>query len=206
VLNGSSNGAELTLATAIETGTQLSTIKKNDPDLAVAALSKMIVGLENYYAIPEGARMSVTAAIEAANLILKKYWYLKFEEILYVFTAAKMGQWGTLFGAGTAGKITPDTLFQWLDKYDKSDERITYHEQKRMNEKKAEAQRQRESLTLQELAREYQEIKAGRESKPGTNNELEERQKMQKAWHDWQLQKLKQYPQPTSVNHEHPQV
>ena len=46
---------------------------------------------------------------------------MKFEEILYCFTHAKSGKYGTLFSLGTPNAIRYETLAAWPNQYDKTD-------------------------------------------------------------------------------------
>ncbi len=120
---------DLTPIKAIEQGTQLSVMKK-DPDCR-KHLHRLIEHVQYFYGVKD--TMNDVQIAESIGLLLKRFWYMKFEEIVYCFTNAKSGRYGTLFQAGTPNRMHFDTLAHWLNEYDKS-ERQAAIEQARMAE------------------------------------------------------------------------
>ena len=87
--------SKLTVATA-QKGQQLSAIRRESEEIAIAAISAAIAGLNN--AINVGQKMNEMQIIETAYTILELYWMLKIDEILLCFNMIKTGKMGKVYG------------------------------------------------------------------------------------------------------------
>jgi hypothetical protein len=101
--------SSLTVATA-QQGEQLSKLKRDNEDVAVAMISSALVSLNN--SINIGSNMSEDQIIETAYAILNEYWMLKIDEILLCFRMAKSGRFGKILG------LQQSTVMGFLLTYD----------------------------------------------------------------------------------------
>lgn len=133
----------LTPHKAISEGTQLSAMKKDGEKELYTTLYRLIQNLEGFFGIPQEKRMNGEQRAEVIKVIVGEYWWMKFEELVYVFTKAKTGRYGSLFEIGTPGRITSETLCHWLNKYSQGEningkyiqsEREQYIEKQRLSE------------------------------------------------------------------------
>jgi hypothetical protein len=127
--------AGLKPSAAMEAGQQLSVYQKYNFPIVIAGIGGLLQRLFRFM----GATSNVhdEDIIELSEAILCTYYYMKFEELLYVFNRGKLGKYGT-----TYGKPTMATVMQWLEAYD-TGERMQVIEDRRV-QKKANA----ESLML----------------------------------------------------------
>lgn len=116
---------------AIEHGTSLSVLKKTADFKKI--MHVLLQNLEHFYQIPTNNRMPVDVIKETVDSLVTRYYYLKWEELLYVFTQAKTGKFGTMYSYGYRNKITLELLCAWIDRYDMA-ERQQAVEAKRISE------------------------------------------------------------------------
>jgi hypothetical protein len=101
----------LTCATAISTGTQISTFRRNDEPMLKMGIQMMIEDVISFH----GA-LGKIQEFEIENLvarILANYWWMKLEEIAYVFNKGKEGHYGKIYGT-----ISTKTIYEWVQAYD----------------------------------------------------------------------------------------
>lgn len=95
---------------AIE-GTQLSKLRRIDPAMTATVIDMLIVDTYIHF----GA-MSKTNEFEIGMLvkkILASYWWMKLEEIVYVFNGGKMGKYGKMYHA-----LNHNYILEWFRTYD----------------------------------------------------------------------------------------
>lgn len=108
--------SKITPAKAIEHGTSMAIMKKT-PEY-FKKMHVLIQNLEYYYGVKE--RLSPQQIAEMNHGLARRFWYLKLEELIYVFTKAKTGFYGSLFKRG-ARRIDSDLLSSWIDEYDRTE-------------------------------------------------------------------------------------
>ncbi len=101
--------ASLTVETA-QKGEQLSKLKRENEDAAVAALSVAITNLND--SINIGSKMNEVQILETAIAILSEYWTLKIDEVLNCFKMVKAGKMGKIYG------LDQPTIMGYLNTYD----------------------------------------------------------------------------------------
>lgn len=108
----------LTVASAFKQGTQLSVLKQADKVLLVESITKLLKRLVSSLNTKETIDSYQAADIVAT--IMKEYWGMKLEELIYVFNQASMGRLGKDYN-----RVDKMTVCMFIDNYLKSDERIT---------------------------------------------------------------------------------
>lgn len=101
--------SSLTVATA-QKGDQLSKLKRENEDVAIAMISSALVSLNN--SINIGTKMSDDQIIETAYAILSEYWTFKIDEVLLCFSMVKSGRFGKIYG------LDQPTIMGFLLTYD----------------------------------------------------------------------------------------
>jgi hypothetical protein len=130
----------LTCTSAISTGTQISTFRRNDEPMLRMGLHLMIEDVISFYGAIDRVQDS-----EIENLVAKifaNYWWMKLEEIAYVFNLGKGGNYGKIYGI-----ISVKVIYEWIQYYDmheRDHERIYYNQE--LSEKSS-----KERLSIEEL-------------------------------------------------------
>jgi hypothetical protein len=122
--------AALTLPDAIQ-GTQLSVIRKADPETAEDAIVDLISNLQSVLNVTN--RMSGIQIAQAALDILHGWPFLKIEELAYVFKNARLGVYGKTFN-----RLDIQIIGEWINAYDHSEEKAAYLERQASAFKQAE--------------------------------------------------------------------
>ena len=112
---------------AIDSGQQISVYQKYNFPIVIAGIGGLLQRLFRFM----GATSNVfdEDVIELSEAILAKYYYMKFEELMYVFNRGKLGKYGI-----TYGKPTMATVMLWLEAYD-TGERMQEIENRRIQKK-----------------------------------------------------------------------
>lgn len=126
--------AGLTIQKAMTQQHQLSYFKNNDPIVAEMVISMLVELVAEQFNVKES--FSDVQIVDCTLSILEKYWYLRPEEIMYVFKQAKLGKYGPVYN-----RLDTQTILTWLHKYD-TDERLTQVDSVRDGYKKAEMEEQ----------------------------------------------------------------
>lgn len=104
-----------------EHGIQLSKLNKDNPQQLLTAIAIMIQSV--YELVNVGKKISEQAIVLLAKMIVEKYWYLKIDEIEYALKQGIMGNFGTIYD-----RIDAQVIFEWLYKYEVSEEVIGIYE------------------------------------------------------------------------------
>jgi len=105
---------DLTVSQAMSQEHQISFLKKEDPLQVEMIVSMMVSLLADQFNVK--ASFNDIQIVDCTLSIIKKYWYLRPEEILYAFKQAKMGVYGSAYN-----KLDTPTILEWLHKYDTED-------------------------------------------------------------------------------------
>lgn len=105
---------DLTVSQAMSQEHQISFLKKDDPMQLEMLISMMVSLLADQFNVK--ASFNDIQIVDCTLSIIKKYWYLRPEEILYAFKQAKMGVYGSAYN-----KLDTPTILEWLHKYDTED-------------------------------------------------------------------------------------
>jgi hypothetical protein len=111
--------SKVTLSTAIN-GMQLSALKCENEGQVLKAVKNLILALCESLNVTS---MNDYQVLEASMLLTEKYYFLKIEELIYIFKNAKLGRYGKSFN-----RIDIQVIGEWIDKYLTSDERAEYFE------------------------------------------------------------------------------
>lgn len=74
-------------------------------------LVQMISNVNDFFNVSRP--MNAVQIMETAKLISKVYYFLKFEEIKFVFENAKTGTWGKIYE-----RLDGSVILEWFEKYD----------------------------------------------------------------------------------------
>lgn len=140
----------MTVAKALSSPHQLSSLRKTDEESLVNSMCVLLTGLAK--SINVGKNLDTLQTYETATLLIEKFWYLRLEECMYVFKQAKLGKYGQLFD-----RLDITIISGWLDTYDRT-ERLAEVEQQRRQQMKAEIN---EPLPMEEVQRCYRKLAAG---------------------------------------------
>jgi len=99
-------------------GVSLSVIRKHNPVLLDLSIGVLLEDLARSF----NAQWSERMMLSIVDRITNKYWYLKIDEIAFVFSNAIDGIYGKVYG-----QIQISTVMEWLHEYDVND-RLSYHE------------------------------------------------------------------------------
>lgn len=102
-------------------GIQVSRLKRQDEDLLLLCMGALIANLCESLNLTKG--MNTLQAYEGACLLVGKYYFLKFEEFIFIFKEGKMGRYGQLFN-----RIDIQILCEWCEKYLSSEDRAVHFE------------------------------------------------------------------------------
>jgi hypothetical protein len=78
-----------------------------------------------YQLVNVGKQIKGDAIVLLAEMIIENYWFLKIDEIDLVFKNGIMGKYGKIYD-----RVDASVIFDWLHKYDVSDEVINIYEDK----------------------------------------------------------------------------
>lgn len=113
---------ELTIQGAIETGTQLSKIKKDcGEQKAVRLVFKLLQRLSKRLNIKGG--LDDELMIDIADNVVLDYWFLKLEEIAMILDKAGKGGYGKIYD-----RLDMATIYDWFNQY--QNERDSFSEKK----------------------------------------------------------------------------
>lgn len=108
----------LTCYTAISQGTQISFLKRNNEAFVKTSIHLLVEDVLNHYATSD--KVVMTGIIpRIVQSILAKYWWMKMEEIAYVFNKGKNGEYGR-----SNKNISQDVIMDWLHQYDVNEREI----------------------------------------------------------------------------------
>lgn len=102
---------KLTCYEAISKGSQISFLKANSEAFVKTAIHLLIVDVLNHY--ESYGKVSEGFTTRLVQVVLAKYWWMKLEEIAYVFHKGKNGEYGR-----SNKNISSDTILDWLNQYD----------------------------------------------------------------------------------------
>lgn len=141
-----------TPAKCIQNGTQVSILKKNNPEKLDTVLLEAINFVN--LTVNVGKKMDTFQAIDAVVTIQAEYWQIKVEEIVKALNNGRTGKYGEIYRLDLA------TLCGWIDKYINSEredalEEIRVFERENLEKKNAEG-RDKE-LVSEEKLKEYNE-------------------------------------------------
>jgi len=108
---------DLTVSQAMSQEHQISFLKKEDPLQLEMLISMMVSLLADQFNVKSS--FNDIQIVDCTLSIIKKYWYLRPEEILYAFKQAKMGVYGSAYN-----KLDTPTILEWLHRYDTEDRMI----------------------------------------------------------------------------------
>lgn len=153
----SSNPMDLTLLRAsltpktvrqiIQTGTQLATIKQTHPRELIGGLILLLKDLNDNFNIARPLSDAQMGSI--AGVVLRQWWYLKIEEVVYVLEQGKVGKYGSVFEGLDMNKISG-----WFIDYD-TKERLALCEANRHTKAAT------DTLDQETLVAAYQKMAAG---------------------------------------------
>ena len=113
--------SQVSVAVALAQPMQISGMRKEDPETLENLLMAMLSMLAGAFNVKAG--FTSDSMYECVLLVIEKYWYLRPEEVMYVFKRAKMGEYGPVFN-----KLDIATVMEWLHKYD-TEERLNHVEE-----------------------------------------------------------------------------
>jgi|GEM_PF-5384521 len=113
---------------------QISFLKKANPDVLEHVISLLIDTLAVQFNVKDN--FSGIQIVDCTLTIIEKYWYLRPEEIMFVFKQGKLGFYGPVYN-----KLDTHTILSWIHKYD-TEERIRQVEIQRDSFKNAEGEPQ----------------------------------------------------------------
>lgn len=113
------NQASLTVAKAIEAGTQISTLKRQDEQSVIDAVGALITLA--CHSLNVGKNMTDLQVYTASCTLVERFWYLKLEEFALIFRNGCTGFYGKLFD-----RVDVEIISSWIEKYWGSDERLGY--------------------------------------------------------------------------------
>ncbi len=131
-------------------GTQISQLKKESPDVLSRAMINLLFNVSDSLNITN--KPSEIQCVEIAVAILEKYWFVKLEEICLVLKKAKYGEYGELYN-----RLDIQTVFNWIERYLSSEERIRYIEVQASEYKKKDKERIEMTDEVREKFREVYE-------------------------------------------------
>jgi len=95
----------------IITGTQLSKMKRENQDVVLSVICMMIESLISHFKVTITFENEKEVMITASNLV-KRFWYLKFEELAIVFDRAKSMEYGKVY------RLDEGVLTEWIFLYE----------------------------------------------------------------------------------------
>jgi len=159
--------SSVTIATALQSD-QLSKLRKENSQEVGMSISRIITFYNNKFNLTNEKKLNIDQILYLSNEILTKYWYLKFDEIVFCFREGVTGRFGKIFGSFDAM-----TVHLWFSEYIK--EREAAVEQKAFED----AQKHKESENdFSEISDEYlQVLKKATNFTEGEKEELSKEEK-----------------------------
>lgn len=195
--------SKLTPQLALQQPSQISGIRKDDPDLVEDLITVMISMLADSFNVK--ANFSDEMIYECALLIVEEYWFLRPEEIMLAFKNAKKGKYGPVYN-----KLDVMTIMDWLHQYNTQERQAAVDE---INKKKKENE-EMDLLTDEDMkkvleaekvfigefgmsSREYYLKQAKEKEQAKLRKELEFREFQAKYWEDRRkAESIENIPQP----------
>jgi hypothetical protein len=163
--------ASLTVANAIN-GAQISTLKREHPEELSNAMFELV--LNTCDALQIENKPSEMQCAEISLAIIQKYGLtLKFDEVCLVLRKAKWGEFGEMYN-----RLDIAVIFGWIEKYLRSDERVTYIEREALAYKKRIDSVEISAENSEQLQKIYNSIAKRKISKDGS---VEEAKKIKKT-------------------------
>lgn len=170
----------LTCYSAISQGSQISLLKRNNEAFVKTSIHLLVEDVLNHYTASEKVPAGFIPRL--VQTILAKYWWMKVEEIAYVFNKGKNGEYGR-----SNKNISQDFIMDWLHQYDINEREIEMLEHnRRLQEERNKAQ----ILSDDQLKDFYKKNKGVDNSEPipdGSKRTIE--RKMDES--DYQIEKLR---------------
>ena len=128
----------MTAQLAIRQPDQISAINRQSPEAIENLMIVMLSTLQDSFSVKN--KMTPAALNICAQTLIKKYWYLRPEELLYCFGEARNGTYGTAFN-----RIDQPTVMEWIRTYDLNDRDAVVEQarQAALEEEKAEQEETR---------------------------------------------------------------
>lgn len=118
----------LTIPKALESP-QLAGLRKKDPQTLGRALARVLGFYNNQLNLPEEKKLNQEQILLLANVLMQKYWFLKFDEMALCLKKGIEGAYGKLYSVFDA-----TVVYSWLDQYvkerDAEVERIAFEKAK----------------------------------------------------------------------------
>lgn len=115
-------------------GISISKIRKDAPEDAAIAIQRLVANLARSFNLSN--TINNAQLLEMSLLIMEKYYYLKIEELAYVFKNAKLGQYGKVYN-----RLDIQIICEWIETYLVSEERISLFEKESQKYKQAEKEK-----------------------------------------------------------------
>lgn len=102
-------------------GTQMSTLKRQGEDSLLLCVCTLIANLCE--ALNLTKPMGTVQAYDAACTLVSRFYFLKLEELIYIFREGKAGKYGQLYN-----RLDVQVLCEWCEKYWSGEERARHLE------------------------------------------------------------------------------
>lgn len=107
----SKEATALTISDAI-CGTQISFLSKSEGEMiAVGLVSKLILELSVFF----NTTFNADGVKMIAQMIVRQYWYMKFEEVVLIFRDAIAGKYGKVYG-----QLSFAQIMEWIEKHEQN--------------------------------------------------------------------------------------
>lgn len=103
--------SNITLASALQTP-QVSRLNKENPGDLAAAISQLLQFVNKLFNLPENKKLNDAQMAVLALDIKKRYWFLKFDELVYILREGVAGKWGKSYS-----RIDAETVHAWFQRY-----------------------------------------------------------------------------------------
>jgi hypothetical protein len=118
-----SNQTKLTLEKAIEAGTQISKLKREQPLILLKSIIVLVQDVCTFFAAKNTLKPEHVES--CATLIADTYPLMKLEEIAYALKLAKQGKTEKVYGS-----IDQSVILSWVEQYYNSEDRAIHFEQR----------------------------------------------------------------------------
>lgn len=115
-----------------EQGSSIAKLRKSNPAELLTMLTKAIIN--TYQIVQVKRKFPESFCDRIAERIMDKYWYLKMEEIHVILENGMFGEYGTFYES-----FGPNTIFEWIESYEKSEEVQSYINKKNTQHKSEES-------------------------------------------------------------------
>jgi len=107
----SKQATDLTISEAIG-GTQISFLAKSEGEMiAVGLVSKLILELSIFF----NTTFNADGVKMIAQMIVRQYWYMKYEELVLIFRDAIAGKYGKVYG-----QLSFAQIMEWIEKHEQN--------------------------------------------------------------------------------------